>query len=71
MGHSSQIYQIHVKSKIWKSLKYTPFDSLTGKTKFQKCQLHSPSSSDIMAILRIFPAKFEDKMWFEAFSGYP
>ena len=24
-----------------------------------------------MGILRIFPAEFEDKMWFGGFSGYP
>ena len=24
-----------------------------------------------MAILRIFPAEFEDKVWFWTFSGYP
>ena len=70
-GHSNQIYQIHVKSKILKSLKYSPFHSLIENRKFQKFQLHSPYSSDLMAILRIFPAESEDKMWFGAFSGYP
>ena len=62
LGHSSQIHQIHVKLKILKSLKYSPFDSLIENRKFQKFQLHSPSGSDFMAILRIFPAEFEDKM---------
>ena len=62
MDHSSQIHQIHVKSKILKTLKYSPFDSLIENRKFQKFQLHSPSGSDFMAILRIFPAEFEDKM---------
>ena len=71
LGHSSQIHQTHVKSEILKSLKYSPLDSLTENRKFQKFQLHSPSSSDFMAILRMFPAEFEDKMWFGAFSGYP
>ena len=70
-GNSSQIHQIHVKSKILKSLRYSPFNSLIENRKFQKFQLHSPSCSDFLAILRIFPAEFEDKMWFEAFSGYP
>ena len=36
-GHSSQIHQIHVKSK---SLKYSPFDSLIENRKFKKFQLH-------------------------------
>ena len=62
MGHSSQIHQIHVKSKILKSLKYSAFDSLIENKKFQKFQLHSPCNSDFMATLRIFPAEFEDKM---------
>ena len=62
MGHSSQIHQIHVKSKILKSLKYSPFDSLFENRKFQKFQLHNPRGSDFMAILRIFPAECEDKM---------
>ena len=61
-GHSSQIHQIHVKLKILKSLKYSPFDSLIENRKFQKFQLHKPCSSDFMAILRIFPAEFENKM---------
>ena len=61
-GHSSQIHQIHVKLKILKSLKYSPFDSLIENRKFQKFQLHNPCSSDFMAILRIFPAEFENKM---------
>ena len=61
-GHSSQIHQIHVKLKILKSLKYSPFDSLIENRKFQKFQLHNPCSSDCMAILRIFPAEFENKM---------
>ena len=39
--------------------------------KFQKIQLHSPSGSNFMAILRIFPAEFDDKMLFGAFLGYP
>ena len=69
-GHSSQIHQIHVKSKILKFLKYSPFDSLIENRKFQNLQLHSPSSSDFMTILRSFPTEFEDKMWFGAFSGY-
>ena len=33
--------------------------------------MHSPSGTDFMAILRIFAAEFEDKMWFGAFSAYP
>ena len=45
-----------------KFLKYSPFDSLIENRKSQKIQLHSPSSSDFMAILMIFPAEFEDKM---------
>ena len=61
MGHSSQIHQIHVKSNILKSLNYSPFDSLIENRKFQKFQLHNPRGSDFMAILRIFPAEFEDK----------
>ena len=61
-GHSIQIHQIFVKPKNLKSLKYSPFDSLIENRKFQKFQLHSPSGSDFMAILRIFPAEFEDKM---------
>ena len=32
--------------------------------------VHSPSDSEFMAILRIFPAEFEEKMWFGVFSGY-
>ena len=71
MGHSRQINQNHGKSKILKSLKYSPFDSLIENRKFQKFQLHNPRGSDFMAILRIFPAEFEDKMSFGAFSGYP
>ena len=62
MGHTSQIHQIHVKPKILKSMKYSPFDSLIENRKFQKFQLHNPRGSDFMAILRIFPAEFEDKM---------
>ena len=62
LGHSSQIHQIHVKLKILKSLKYSPFDSLIENRKFQKFQLHSPSGSEFMAILRIFPAEFEGKI---------
>ena len=61
-SHSSQIHQIHTKSKILKSLKYSPFDCLIDNRKIQKCWLHSPSASDFMAILRIFPAEFEDKI---------
>ena len=70
MGHSSQIHQIHIKWKILKSLKYSPFDSQTDK-KLQKNLAAYPSGSDFMAILRIFPAEFADKMWFGAFSEYP
>ena len=62
MGYSSQIHQIHVKSKILKSLKYSPLDSLIENRKFQKFQLHSSSGSEFMAILKIFPAEFGDKM---------
>ena len=61
-GHSSRIHQIHVKSKNLKSFKYSSFNSLIENKKFQKFQLHSPSCSDFLAILRIFPAEFEDKM---------
>ena len=61
----------HVKSKILKSLKYSTFDIPIENKKFQKFQMHSPSGTDFMAILRIFAAEFEDKMWFGAFSGYP
>ena len=45
-----------------RSLKYSPFDSLIENRKFQKNQLHSSSGPDFMAILRIFHAKFGDKM---------
>ena len=62
MGYSSQIYQIHVKSKILKSLKYLALDSVIENRKFQKFQLHSSSGSEFMAILRILPAEFGDKM---------
>ena len=61
-GHSSQIHQIYVKLKNSKSLEYSPFDSLFENRKFRTFQLHSPSGSDFMAILRIFPAEFEEKM---------
>ena len=61
-GHSSQIHQIHVKLKILKSLKYSQFDSLIENRKFLKFWLHSPSRSEFMTILRIFPAEFENKM---------
>ena len=61
-GHSNQIYQIYVKSKILKSLKYSPFHSLIENRKFQKFQLYSPHGPDLMAILRIFPAESEGKM---------
>ena len=57
-GYSSQIYQILVKSKILKSLKYSSFNSLIENKKYQKFQLHSPSCSNFLAILRIFPAEF-------------
>ena len=70
-GHSSQIHHTHVKSKILKSLKYSPFASLIENRKFQKFQLHNPAGSDFMAIFKIFPAEFEDKMWFRAFLGCP
>ena len=70
-GHYNQIPQIHVKSKILKSFKYSPFHSLIENRKFPKCQLHSPHGSDCMTILNIYPAEPEDKMWFRAFSGYP
>ena len=70
LGHSSQIRQIHFKSKILKFLKYPPFDSLIENRKLLKFQLHSPSHSEFKAILRIFPAKFVDKMWFGAFSEW-
>ena len=62
MGHSSQIHQIHVKSKILKFLKYSPFDSLIENRKFKKFRMHNPSGSDFMAILRNFPAEVGDKM---------
>ena len=61
-GNSSQIRQIHVKSKILKFLKYSPFDSLIENRKFQNLQLHSSSGSDFMAILRSFATEFADKM---------
>ena len=70
MDHSSQIHQICVKSKNFKSLKYSPFDSLIENRKFLKFQLHNPRRLDFMPILRIFAAEFEDKISFEAFSGY-
>ena len=50
------------ESEILKSLKYSLFDSLIENRKFQTFQLHSPSGSDFMAILRFFLAEFEDKM---------
>ena len=59
---SFQIYQIHVKSKNFKFLKYLPSDSLIENRKFQKFELLSPSGSDFMAISMIFPAEFEGKM---------
>ena len=62
MGHYSQIHQIHVKSKIRKSLKYSSFDSLIENRKFQKFQQLSLSGSEFMVILKIFPAEFDDKM---------
>ena len=71
MGHSSQIHQIHVKSKILKFLKYSLFDSLIENRKFEKFRMHNPSGSDFMAILRNFPAKVGDKMSLRAFLGYP
>ena len=49
-----------------KTMKY-PFDSLIENWKFQRLYLHSPSCSDFMAILRIFLAEFEDKIWFGAY----
>ena len=58
----TQIHQIHVRSKILKSLKLLPFDSLIENRKFQNFQLHNPSGSDLMAILIIFPTEFEGKM---------
>ena len=70
-GHSSQIHQMHVKSKILKLLKYLPSDILIENEKFHKFQLQNPNGSDFMAILRVFPGEFEDKMWFEAFWVYP
>ena len=48
LGHSSQIHQIHVKSKILKSLKYSPFDSLIENKKLPKFQLHSPHAVQIL-----------------------
>ena len=33
MGHSTKIHQIYAKSKILKSLKYSPFDSLIENRK--------------------------------------
>ena len=62
MGHSIQIHQIHVKSKILKSFKHSPFDNLIENRKFQKFQLHSSSGLGFMAILRDFFAEFEEKM---------
>ena len=53
LGHFSQIRHIHVMPEILKSLKHSPFDSLIENRKFQKFQQHSPSGSDLMAILRI------------------
>ena len=70
LGHSSQIHQIHVKSKILKSLKSSPFDSHIENRKFPKFQLHRPNGSDFMAILGIFSSGFEHKMSFGAFSRY-
>ena len=40
--------------------------SLIEDRKFQRFQPHSSSGSMFMAILRIFPAEFEDKVWFGA-----
>ena len=62
MGHTSQIHQIHVKPKILKSMKYSPFDSLIENRKFGRFQLDISSGSAFMAILRIFPTEFGDKM---------
>ena len=39
---------IHVKSKILKSLKYSPFDSLIENRKLPKFQLHSPHAVQIL-----------------------
>ena len=57
-GHSSQIHEIHVKSKVLKSLKYSPLDNLIENRKFPKFQLHSSSGSDFMAILKLVSAIF-------------
>ena len=58
-GHSCQIHQIHVKSKIFKSLNYSPFDSLIENRKFQKFPLHSSGGSNSIAI---FLAESKDEM---------
>ena len=59
------------QAKILKSLKFLPFDSLIENRKFPKFQFHSPSGSDFVTILETFSSRFEDKMCFGAFSGYP
>ena len=43
-------------------LKYSPFGSLIENRKFGRFQLDSSSGSALMAILRIFPTEFGDKM---------
>ena len=62
---------VDLKSKILKFLKSSPFHSLIENKRCQKFQLHSPSSSDFMTLLVIFPSGFEDKMLSGTFSGYP
>ena len=70
-GSFQPIHQIHVNSKILEALKFSPFHILIENWKFPIFQLHCPRSSDFMAILGIFSPRFEDKIWFGAFSGYP
>ena len=68
-GHSSQIHQIPVKSKIVKSLKFSPFDSLTENRKSPKVQPHSPSGSVFMVVLEFFLPDLTTKCDLEHFQG--
>ena len=52
-------------------MKFSLFDSLIENRKSSKFQPHSPSGSDFTVILDIFHSRFDDEMWFRAFSGYP
>ena len=64
-----QIHQIHVKSKILKSLKFSPFDNLIENRKFPTFQLHSPSDSGFLTILVIFLVDLRTKCDLEDFQG--